>query len=257
MKRFSIISFLLLFVLAFTACQKKAEDPQAVRSKMRQAAGQPTPGLVERMQTPSVTPEEFNWPGELTDLDLVFAADEDMYARSFVIVFDVSGSMAGDKIRQGKIALKAFADQLKPSDYVALVPFSSHHRLVLPLTRVDQGKAAFLTEVDKLRDGGSTILVPPMETAYEELTRLGQRQLGYGEYTMVIVTDGACGDNPSTQVNEYITSTPIQIYTIGFQIGSNHPLNMPGMTTYVEADNLEELTEGLKGALAESVDMFQ
>lgn len=46
--------------------------------------------------------------------------------------------------------------------------------------------------------------------------------------------------------------SPIQIHTIGFCIGPDHSLNIPGRTMYKAADNPQQLEKGLQDVLAES-----
>lgn len=258
MKRiYILVGVLALALLAIPAC-KKAPDQQSVNREMQQATpGHQSRTLGQIAENPTKQPEPLKWPGEITNLEEVFQDDENMYARSFLVVFDVSGSMRGNKLEDGKTALKRFVEHLKSSDYIGLVPFSSENHVALSLGRSDKVNQDFLSQVEQLRADGGTELVRAMKTAYTELTRQGQRQLGYGEYTMVIVTDGRSANNPLPYVRFLIEETPIQVYTIGFHIGSDHALNLHGQTNYVEANNLDELTEGLKGALAESVDMFQ
>ena len=86
------------------------------------------------------------------------------------------------------------------------------------------------------------------------MTRQGRRQLGYGEYTIVVVTDGIANDENRlrTAVDVILANSPITVYSIGFCIGARHSLNQPGNTVYKSADNPEQLAEGLKDVLAES-----
>jgi hypothetical protein len=90
--------------------------------------------------------------------------------------------------------------------------------------------------------------------AYKAFTDQGRRQLGYGEYTIVVVTDGIANSIPQLQqvVDKIIATTPINIYSIGFCIGKEHSLNQPGRTLYKSADNPEQLDKGLREVLAES-----
>ncbi len=80
------------------------------------------------------------------------------------------------------------------------------------------------------------------------------RQLGYGRYVLVVVTDGQAspGQEPAAQVNWMLASTPVELHTIGFCIGTDHSLNMPGRTVYKAADNPVALRQGLAEVLAEA-----
>jgi Ca-activated chloride channel family protein len=88
---------------------------------------------------------------------------------------------------------------------------------------------------------------------YSLLQKQAQRQLGYGEYYLVVVTDGEA-DRETTPVivNKIVSESPVIISTIGFCIGEGHSLNRPGLTMYHDATNLEQLNQGLESVLAES-----
>ena len=90
--------------------------------------------------------------------------------------------------------------------------------------------------------------------AYKVFTEQGRRQLGYGEYTIVVVTDGYANSISRLKgvVDKILSKSPITIYSIGFCIGEEHSLNQPGRTIYKSADNPEQLQKGLQDVLAES-----
>ena len=88
------------------------------------------------------------------------------------------------------------------------------------------------------------------------LIRQGRRQLGYGEYHLIVVTDGqaSSGQDPTGVVDEILASSPVVIHTIGFCIGEDHSLNQKGRVLYRTAQNAAELREGLEQVLAEAPD---
>ena len=88
----------------------------------------------------------------------------------------------------------------------------------------------------------------------EKLGIEARRQLGYGEFHLVIVTDGEADDqeDPTSVVTFALGETPIIVHTVGFCIGQNHSLNQPGKTLYKSAKDKESLNEGLVDVLAES-----
>ena len=115
-------------------------------------------------------------------------------------------------------------------------------------------KEQLISAVLNIEDGGSTPLSKAFEKTFFMLTKQGLKQLGYGEYTIVVITDGEA--NERIQLNKWVhfvlDNSPIQIYTIGFGIGTDHTLNQPGLTQYRPAENLAELQKGLKEVLAEA-----
>ena len=82
----------------------------------------------------------------------------------------------------------------------------------------------------------------------------GARQLGYGEYHLVVVTDGEASDgqDPTNVVKVILDRSPIVLHTIGFCIGTDHVLNQPGRSYYVAAESPEQLQQGLSAVLAEA-----
>ncbi len=180
-------------------------------------------------------------------------------AKNYLLVFDGSGSMndsdcsAGKtKIEAAKAAVSEWSKTLPEDANLGLIAFYQSNWTSLPMSSGNREK--FISFVESLNAGGTTPLGEAFEKAYQELTRQGQAQLGYGEYTIVSVTDGYANDPDSlSQWVRYILSdSPITIYTIGFCIGKKHSLNQPGYTIYKAADNPDELRQGLKEVLAES-----
>ena len=184
----------------------------------------------------------------------------DLFAKNYYVVLDASGSMNekscnGDqaKIKAAKDALKAFVENIPASANLGLQVFDARGvNEWLPLGR--ENRATFTQRLDEVRANASTPLRSAITNAYNKLLTQGSRQLGYGEYHLVIVTDGHAdqGQDPTAIVNKIITESPVVVQTIGFCIGAKHALNQEGRTMYREANNVEELRKGLADVLAEA-----
>lgn len=189
------------------------------------------------------------WPPGLgsTNVEL----EEDLLIKNYYIVFDGSGSMEGDRLATAKEALKRFVQFVPEDAHIGLMVFDGSGIS----ERVPLGGSVeqFRIEVDRVIADGGTPLKDAIGLAYDKLNRQALKQLGYGEYNLVIVTDGeaSSGYEPDRVVRDILRQSPVTIHTIGFQIGSNHSLNQPGKILYKSADNLEELSQGLEGVLAE------
>ena len=215
-------------------------------------APQPRPG-----QTAS-PPRGFNnrlWYGNDTAKEL----DPLLTRRNFLILLDGSGSMADSKcsgnltkIVAAKQAIAAFATKLKPEDNLGLCAFDS--RGVAERAPLSLNRGAFTTALQAVRAGSNTPLGTAVTLGYSRLQKQAQRQLGYGEYYLVVVTDGEAdqGNDPRDIVNQITSQSPVVISTIGFCIGQGHSLNRPGLTLYHDATDLEQLNQGLESVLAES-----
>jgi Ca-activated chloride channel homolog len=174
-------------------------------------------------------------------------------------VLDGSGSMADSqcsgnlsKIVAAKQAIAAFATKIKPEDNLGLCAFDS--RGVTERSPLSLNRAAFNKALQEVRSDSNTPLGTAVKLGYSRLQQQAQRQLGYGEYYLVVVTDGEAdkGNDPGPVVNQIVSQSPVVISTIGFCIGQGHSLNRPGLTLYHDATNLEQLNQGLESVLAES-----
>ena len=203
-------------------------------------------------------PRGFNnrtWYGSDAPKDL----DPLLTRRNFLIVLDGSGSMrdvqcSGDlsKIKAAKQAIAAFATKLSPDDNLGLCAFDSQG--VTERSPLSLNRAAFNQALQAVRSDSNTPLGTAVGLGYSRLRAQAQRQLGYGEYYLIVVTDGEAdrGNDPRGIVNQIVSESPVVISTIGFCIGEGHSLNRPGLTMYHDATNLKELNQGLESVLAES-----
>lgn len=180
--------------------------------------------------------------------------------RNFYFVFDGSGSMAyrpdgscvGDqrfatKIEGAKWAVREFIAKVPNDVNLGLYVFDGKgEREVVPLGSGNHNK--FLQEVSNIRAAGGTPLAQGMRVATQRLIEQYKKQLGYGEYRLVVVTDGQADNIPDASLNAIRYSIPI--YAIGLCIGDNHPLRQYAFS-YRAADSVEDLRRGLEETLAE------
>ncbi|MBF0259328.1 MAG: VWA domain-containing protein [Desulfamplus sp.] len=189
------------------------------------------------------------------------AIANNLTAKNFLLIFDGSGSMAElqcgagrRKIEVAKDAVTEWAKTVPENANLGLVAFYHKMWAELDLMPAIDQKDLFSQQIENLWASASTPLAEALEKAYEKLTLTGRKQLGYGEYTIVVVTDGIADDPKSLyeSINRILAESPVNIYTIGFCIGESHSLNQPGRTIYRSADNPDELKKGLSQILAES-----
>lgn len=188
-------------------------------------------------------------PGQKPDALLL---EENLLKKNYYIVFDGSGSMEGDRLETAKTALKKFVTQIPLDANLGLAVFD--YMGLTERSPFGESRDYLINEIDQVTANGITPLSSAVELAYKKIIEQGHKQLGYGEYNLVIVTDGEASDGyePNKIVNLILQDSPVSIHTIGFQIGENHSLNQPGKIFYKSANNLEELTKGLEDVLAES-----
>lgn len=187
------------------------------------------------------------------------AQTADLTRRNYYVVFDASGSMldhscagANNRLTVAKRALAQFASRLPADANLGLLVFGEggvHERIALaPINQ-----EVIQREVESISAGGGTPLAETAERAYEALTVQGRKQLGYGEYHLVIVTDGvATGADPRVVINRIVSQSPVVVHTIGFCLNDKHALNQPGRTLYKPADNPAALAQNMVDVLAEA-----
>ncbi len=247
------IAFLILVAVLVFSFTRRHQMPRA-----------PSPPSQFAQSVRSVRPAQpalargFNnrtWYGN----DSVKGLDPLLTRRNFLIVLDGSGSMRAShcsgnlaKIDAAKQAIAAFATKIKTEDNVGLCAFDS--RGVTERAALSLNREAFNHALRQVRADSNTPLGTAVKLGYACLQKQARRQLGYGEYYLIVVTDGEAdeGNDPRNIVNKIVSESPVVISTIGFCIGQGHSLNRPGLTLYHDATNLEQLNQGLESVLAET-----
>jgi len=251
MKLRPLLIVLFIGVVLYVAC---GEDPKPAK-KITPPKPPSQPAAVQPRQ-PSQKMSAA-WPF-LSEEQALQTLAGDLTARNFVLIFDGSGSMgesdcAGDsrKLEIAKQAVVAWSKSVPGDANLGFYSFNANGTTTLPLT--PGNRQVFIDTVMGIRAGGGTPLSRAMSYAFKTLTSQGKRQLGYGEYTIVVVTDGIAHSEIRLKntVNKILGSSPVTIFSIGFCIGDNHSLNQPGRTIYRSADNPEQLKSGLQEVLAE------
>jgi hypothetical protein len=159
------------------------------------------------------------------------------------------------KMRAAFQALADFAQSVPEDANFGLSVFTDgRSRELMPLSRGNRERVAGLQQ--QIKPSGSTPLMSSIAEAYERLTQQGRRQLGYGEYHLVVITDGqaTAGQEPDKLIGKILSESPVMLHTIGFCIGPQHALNRPGQSYYLAADNPRALRRGLDDVLAEAPD---
>lgn len=115
---------------------------------------------------------------------------------SVALVIDRSGSMAGRKLSQAKLAARRLVEALSVGDRVAIITYGSDVTTLVPSTRIDAAsRAHVLARIETILDRGGTFLSGGLQAAVEALRPTMSR----GQVTRVIlISDG--------QANEGITS---------------------------------------------------
>lgn len=216
------------------------------------------PAEVMQSLTYGASPLRNDWPGSVASAVTV----DRLLAKNFYLVVDGSGSMSSTSCAQGstridvaKQAVLQFIDRLPEDSNMGVYVFDSEgaaERVALGAGRKGQVKEV----VSGMRHGGGTPLSKAINAGFSALTKQAEVQLGYGEYHLVVVTDGEAKANydPTAEIDRLLAASPIEVHTVGFCIDSGHSLNRPGFTHYAAASDGESLLRGLESVLAEAPD---
>lgn len=251
--KFKLNLIIIIVVIAFVYFSQKSGKPASTPNIPIQA--QSSTGKSTNKPAKTIN----NWP-MLKEDDSSNGVADNLLAKNYYFVIDGSGSMHNidcsghyTKMEAAKLALIEFARNIPEEANIGVVAFDRNgtsERMALQ----QKNTAMFSDAVRMVSYGGGTPLNSSINIALNKITEQGRKQLGYGEYNIIIVTDGAAseGEDPSNLVNNIINDTPILVHTIGFCLDENHSLNQPGRTYYKAASNLESLRQGLDDILAES-----
>ncbi|MCR4327300.1 MAG: VWA domain-containing protein [Nanoarchaeota archaeon] len=172
--------------------------------------------------------------------------------KNFYFILDASGSMSGDKIRIAKEAIFEFLKIVPEDANLGLFLFDSDvTKEMIPLG--NQNRSKFVSVIKEVDAGGGTPLTESLETALESITLQYKKQLGYGNFRIIVVTDGEADNSSSFSriCSQISTYSFIDLYAIGFQVDGDHPLKRYSRE-YRSAESKGELTKALKGAVSES-----
>lgn len=158
---------------------------------------------------------------------LATSSNENRLGIDIVVVVDVSGSMAGEKIMLVKDSLKyLISQQLLPQDRVSIVTFSSDSHVYCNFRRISvENKPELLQLVTALTAGGSTNTLAGMESAMELLEKRSQTN---PMSSIILLTDGqdSFGFSPSNNAATFIKIKELRVpvQTVGYGEGHDSVL---------------------------------
>jgi Ca-activated chloride channel family protein len=138
-------------------------------------------------------------------------------AREYIFLLDVSGSMHGFPLDTAKVLMRGLLERLRPTDYFNIVQFSGAAHVMSPQGSVPAGKSevgAAIAEVDRAQGGGGTELMGGLELSY----KIPKPKAGISR-TVVVVTDGFVG--VEAQAFRYIRERLADANLFAFGIGSS------------------------------------
>ena len=193
----------------------------------------------------------------------ICGADDDIHKDNIVVILDASGSMqdkfSGDrtksKMEAAKAALQEVLANIPDGTQIGLLVFSGaniQNEWVYPLGPKDTEK--LIAAIQLPRPSGDTPLGRYIRIGANRLLEQRTRQYNYGNYRLLVVTDGEASD--ADKVKHYtpeILNRQIRIDVIGVDMKTDHMLANV-VDSYRKADNPGELVAAVSQILAETGD---
>ncbi len=156
----------------------------------------------------ALTKEAFTVTDNNKEQEITFFSDSDAPV-SVGIIFDVSGSMGGEKINKARTALERFVASSHPSDEYFLIAFNKRAELLMDRTR---NAEAVLQKLQLVKPASNTALYDAVYLGLERVTR-GTHQ----KRALLIISDGQ--DNASRynfgEVRRLMKESDVVTYAIG------------------------------------------
>ena len=183
-----------------------------------------------------LTKDNFTVYDNNKEQEITFFSDSDAPV-SVGIIFDVSGSMSGDKINKARTALERFINSSHPSDEYFLIAFNSRAQLLMDRTR--DGEAV----IRKL-----TLVQPSKNTALYDAVYLGIERVTRGAHqkkALLVISDGQ--DNSSrynfNEVRRLMKESDVVTYGVGI-LDRGDAASPVGMQGQAFLDELASVTGG-------------
>jgi len=183
----------------------------------------------------ALTKDAFTVTDNNKEQEITFFSDSDAPV-SVGIIFDVSGSMSGDKIKKARTALERFVASSHPSDEYFLIAFNSRAELLMDRTR---NADAVLQKLQLIKPTSNTALYDAVYLGLERVTR-GAHQ----KRALLIISDGQ--DNASRynfgEVRRLMKESDVVAYGIG--ILDRGDVSQLGMQGQAFLDELSSVSGG-------------
>ncbi len=187
------------------------------------------------------------------------SAGEISITRNFYFIFDGSGSMSdrcsgNRKIDGAKESVKRFLKKVPSDVNLGLLIYGNGGQNdcqeVVPIG--SNNRAAFEKAITKSSASGGTPLGYAMKFGVDRLVAQYKKQLGYGEYNLVIVTDGEAYEEEILDAVNHASKYPfIMTYTIGLCLDREHTLKQYSRY-YRDANDYQSLEKALEEVVGET-----
>lgn len=232
------IIFFLLFLLAIFV--SRCVSPNSPSGQQSSTTTESQPAVEQEIVS-------FDIPGEIS------------LAKNFYFLLDCSGSMDENcsgrrKIDGAKEAMIRFLKNVPSDANIGLLAFGvggGSCKEILPIGKNDFN--ALKKAISSLEPSGQTPLGGAIAIGTKKLIEQYKKQLGYGEYRLIAITDGnnTDGDAMVNACKELTNYGFITLYSISLCMDTGNPLKNFALSSR-DASNYEELEKALIETAAES-----
>jgi Ca-activated chloride channel family protein len=184
--------------------------------------------------------------------EITFFSDDDAPV-SVGVIFDVSGSMSGDKVRRARDALSKFVQTSHNSDEYFLIGFNSRAQLLLDKTR--DGNAV-LDKMTFVQTRGNTALYDACYLGVEKVQRGA-----HPKRALLLISDGQDNNSRYTfnELRRLLKESDVVLYGIGILGGGDagSALGMEGQGILDELANVSGGKAFFPRSAAEMDDIFE
>lgn len=168
--------------------------------------------------------------------EITYFSDDDSPV-SVGIVFDLSGSMSGEKISRARQALSRFIETSHNSDEYFLIGFNNRAQLLMERTRDGD---AVLNKLTFVQTKGQTALYDACYLGVEKVQRGA-----HPKRAIILISDGQDNDSRYTfgEVRKLLKESDVVLYGIGI-LGGNDPGSAQGMEGQSILDELSSVSGG-------------
>ena len=194
---------LLLVALLVWGCGNDESPASAQKTGQSSSGASSSSSAAKPEAAPPEQPapsEAKAWPYLSGDYEVPMAAD--LLTRNILLIFDGSGSMGEakcskneNKIDVARRAVKEWSATVPPDANLGLVTFYNRSQGIVFKELGVGNREELIQSIDAIVPGGKTPLTDAFKQSFLMLEKQAQQQLGYGEYTIVVVTDGIA-NNP-------------------------------------------------------------
>ena len=168
--------------------------------------------------------------------EIEYFSDDDAPV-SVGVIFDVSGSMSGDKIRKAREALSRFIETSHGSDEYFLIAFNSRAQLLMDKTRDGD---AVLNKLTFVETRANTALYDACYLGVEKVTRGA-----HPKRAILLISDGQDNNSRYTfsEVRRLLKESDVVLYSVGI-LGGNDPGSSLGMEGQAILEELSAVSGG-------------